>query len=162
MLMLLDGLQPTGVTTFILDRHQVLPALGAVARQAPIVTVQVLESTAFQHLGTVISPVGKARPGTPILRLKMKTEQGQEDGMDIPQGSLVVLPLPVGQSAHLHLQPLQRFDVGMGGPGMSGTVRVVGGSLGVIIDARGRPLEMPSDPYRRCDLMQSWIQAVGS
>jgi hypothetical protein len=162
MLMLLDGLQPTGVTTFILDRHQVLPALGAAARQAPIITVQVLESTAFQHLGTVISPVGKARPGTPILRLKMKTEQGQEEGMDIQQGSLVVLPLPVGQSAHLHLQPLQRFDVGMGGPGMSGTVRVVGGSLGVVIDARGRPLEMPSDPYRRCDLMQSWIQAVGS
>ncbi len=161
MLTLLDGLQPSGVTTFILDPHQVLPALGAIARQAPIATVQVLESTAFQHLGTVVSPVGKARLGSPILRLKIKHEDNQESTMDIQHGSLVAIPLPVGQSARLHLQPLQRFDVGMGGPGMSGTVRVVGGSLGVIIDARGRPLDLPADPYRRCDLVQSWIQMIG-
>jgi hypothetical protein len=162
MLMLLDGLQPSGVTTMILDQHQVLPALGAIARQAPAVTVQVLESTAFQHLGTVVSPVGKARPGSPILRLKMKNENGQENGMDILQGTLVAIPLPVGKSASLHLQPLQRFDVGMGGPGMSGTLRVVGGSLGIIIDARGRPLDLPSDPYRRYEQVHSWIQAMGT
>ncbi len=85
LLMLLDGLQPTGVTTLILDQHQVLPALGAIARQAPVITVQVLESTAFQHLGTVVSPVGKAKPGSPILRLKIQNEDGQEDSMDILQ-----------------------------------------------------------------------------
>jgi hypothetical protein len=162
MLMLLDGLQPSGVTTLILDQRQVLPALGAIARQAPIITVQVLESTAFQHLATVVSPVGRAKQGSPILRLKIKDENGQEEGMDILQGSLVVIPLPVGQNAWLHLQPLQRFDIGMGGPGMSGTLRVVGGTLGVVIDARGRPLMLPSDPYRRYDLVQSWTQTLGS
>jgi hypothetical protein len=62
----------------------------------------------------------------------------------------------------LHLQPLHRFDVGMGGPGNSGSVKVMGGVLGVVIDARGRPLSLHTDPARRRELHKKWLWMVGS
>ena len=58
------------------------------------------------------------------------------------------------------LQPFHRADAGLG-PGKAGTVTVTGGALGVVIDARGRPLQIPSDPVRRRELMKRWSYAVG-
>lgn len=160
-LMLLDGLQPSGVTTLVLDQNHIAPSLGVMAAINPTLVVQVLESNTFLSLGTVISPVGEARPGTPVLRLRMTHEGGSETSLDIKQGTLEVLQLPVGQSAELHLQPLHRFDVGMGGPGRGGRLRAVGGSLGVVIDARGRPLQLPKDPSLRRELIGKWRWMLG-
>ena len=160
-LMLLDGLQPSGITTLVLDQNHIAPSLGVIAAINPLLVVQVLESNTFLSLGTVISPVGEARPGTPILRLRMTYEGGSETSVDIKQGMLEVLQLPVGQSAELHLQPLHRYDVGMGGPGRGGRLRAVGGSLGVVVDARGRPLQLPKDPALRRELIGKWRWMIG-
>ncbi len=161
MLMLLDGLQPTGVTTLVLDQNHLAPSLGAVAAINPLMVVQVLESNTFLTLGSVISPVGVARPGTPILRIRMIYEGGAETSLEVKQGSIEMLQLPTGQTAQLHIQPLHRFDVGMGGPGRGGRLRVVGGALGVVIDARGRPLYLPNDPALRRELIAKWRWMVG-
>jgi uncharacterized protein (TIGR01319 family) len=161
MLMLLDGLQPTGITTIVLDQNHLAAALGAAAARNAILAVQVLDSNTFLYLGTVIAPVGVARAGTPILKVKMVYESGHETSLEIKQGALEVLPLPVGQTARLHLQPLHRFDVGMGGPGRSGKLGVHGGALGVVIDARGRPLNLPDQPTRRYELFKKWLWALG-
>ncbi len=160
-LMLLDGLQPCGVTTFVLDQNQIAPALGAAAGVNPLLVVQVLESNAFLHLGTVIAPVGHARPGSPVLRLKMVYESGHEASLEVKQGALEVVPLPAGQTARLQLQPLHRYDVGMGAPGRGGGLKVMGGALGVIIDARGRPLTLPDDRNRRKELYRKWLWTLG-
>jgi len=74
---------------------------------------------------------------------------------------LEVLQLPIGHSAELHLQPLHRYDVGMGGPGRGGRLRAVGGSLGVVVDARGRPLQLPKDPALRRELIGKWRWMIG-
>jgi hypothetical protein len=161
-LMLLDSLQPVGATTFVLDQNHVASALGAAASINQLLTVQVLDSSAFLHLGTVIAPVGNASPGTPVLRLKMSSDSGHDLSLDIKQGSLEVIPLSLGQTAKLHLQPLHRYDVGMGGPGRSGGLRVMGGALGVIIDARGRPLQLPEDLERRQELYKKWLWTLGA
>jgi hypothetical protein len=160
-LMLLDGLQPCGVTTLVLDQNQIAPALGAAAGVNPLLVVQVLESNAFLHLGTVIAPVGHARPGSPVLRLKMVYESGHTANLEVKQGALEVVPLPVGQTARLQLQPLHRYDVGMGSPGRGGGLKVMGGALGVIIDARGRPLNLPDDLGRRKELYRKWLWTLG-
>jgi hypothetical protein len=160
-LLLLDGLQPCGVTTLVLDQNQIAPALGAAAAVNPLLVVQVLESNAFLHLGTVIAPVGHARPGSPVLRLKMVYESGHEASLEVKQGALEVIPLPAGQTARLQLQPLHRYDVGMGAPGRGGGLKVLGGALGVIIDARGRPLSLPEDLNRRKELYRKWLWTLG-
>jgi len=160
-LMLLDGLQPTGVTTLMLDQNQIAPALGAAAAINPHMVIQVLDSNSFLHLGTVISPVGNTRTGTPILRVKIAYSSGHEASIEVKQGSMEVLPLPDGQSARLHLQPLHRYDVGMGAPGRGGGLRVMGGALGVIIDARGRPLVLPENRSFYQELQKKWISILG-
>jgi hypothetical protein len=161
LLTLLDSLQPVGVTTMVLDQSNLTAPLGAVARLNPVLVVQVLESSAFLSLATVISPAANARPGTPILRLRVTYESGDETSFEIKQGTLEALPLPMGQSARLRLQPLHRADIGMGGPGRGGSVRVVGGVLGVVIDARGRPLRLPEEAGRRRDLYKKWLWTLG-
>jgi hypothetical protein len=161
MLMLLDGLQPTGVTTLVLDQNHISPSLGAVAAVNPLLSVQVLETSTFMNLGTVVSPVVNVRPGTPVVRVRMTPEGGSETNVEVKQGSLELLPLPVGQGAKLQLTPLHRADVGMGGAGRGGGLRVVGGALGVVIDARGRPLRVAEDPTRRHEQIKKWRWTLG-
>jgi hypothetical protein len=161
MLTLLDGIQPTGVTTIVLDQNNIMPALGAAAQVNSILPVQVLESSTFINLGTVVTPFGRAPYGALALRVKVKQEGSSETTLEIKHGTLEVIPLPLGKVASLHLQPLNRFDVGMGGPGRGGSVRVAGGALGVIIDARGRPLRLPKEDTRRRDLLKKWIWTLG-
>jgi uncharacterized protein (TIGR01319 family) len=161
LLMLLDGLQPTGTTTLVLDQNHLSSALGAAAAINPLLVAQVLDSNSYLYLGTVISPVGHARPGTPVLQLKITYENNHEASLDVNQGALEILPLPAGQTAHVHLQPLHRYDVGMGGPGRGGRLNIHGGVFGVIIDARGRPLQLPDDAGRRRELLKKWFWTLG-
>lgn len=160
-MLLLDGLQPTGITTFSLDQNHIGSALGVASALNPALTVQVLETNSFVHLATVISPVGDARPGTPVLRVKMTYDNGYTSTHEVKQGVLDVLPLAVGQRANLQLQPLHRYDIGMGAPGRGGRVKVTGSALGVIIDARGRPLQLPKDTQRRHELIKKWLWTLG-
>lgn len=162
LLMLLDALQPTGVTTIVLDQNGLTAPLGALAELNPLMAVQVIESSTYLNLATVISPVCDVRPGTPMVRVKVTYETGDEIGLEVKRGGLEVVPLPLGKSAVLHLQPLHRADVGMGGAGISGTVRVIGGVLGVVIDARGRPLDLPADGGRRRELLKKWLWTLGN
>jgi hypothetical protein len=161
MLILLDALQPTGVTTLVLDQNNLAAPLGAATAINPILVVQVLESSTFLSLGTVISPVANVRPGTPILRIRTEQDSGEERSVEIKQGALEVLPLPLGRSANLNLLPLHRADVGMGGPGRGGSLKVTGGVLGVVIDARGRPLRLSQEAARKMELYHKWLWSLG-
>jgi hypothetical protein len=160
-LLLLDGLQPCGVSTLVLDQDNLMPALGAAAEINPTLAVQVIDSDAFLHLATVITPVGDAPSGTPVLRIRMTYQDGRETTLDVKQGTLEVLPLAAGQTGRLHLQPFHRYEVGMGGARRGGGFRVTGSALGVVIDARGRPLKFSDDPYRRHELFKKWLWTLG-
>lgn len=161
-LVLLDAVQPVGVTTLALDPSGLLPAMGALASANPVAALQVLGSpTGLMHLGTVISPVGHARTGETILKLDMVDASGQATHAEAQFGSLHVLPLPAGSSAELTLTPLHRFDVGLGGPGRGGRIRATGGALGVVVDARGRPIQLPPQPEQRLEAAQKWLWELG-
>ena len=162
-LALLDAVQPRGITTLVLDPYNLVPAVGAAAGLLPMITVQVLESGSFVSLGTVVSPVGRGREGKPVLRIRIEPESGGEpiEGI-VRYGQLVLLPLRQGEHARMTLRPEKGFDVGFGGRGKAGALRVAGGALGVIIDARGRPLELSKDPARRRELNQKWLYDIGA
>jgi len=158
--LLLDGVQPVGVTTIILDRNNLLPLLGAAAERNSLLPVQVLESGAFQSLGSVVSVIASASYGELVLRARLTYDNGTEARADVKYGSLELLPLPTGQSAKLTLQPQRGADVGFG-PGRGGTVSVSGGAMGVVMDGRGRPLALPDDPVRRRELIKKWLWTIG-
>ena len=156
-LLLLDGLQPVGITTLVLDQNQIASAVGAAAVFSPLLAVQVMDSNSFLNLGTVIAPVVNVKPGQPVLKIKLTYESGHETNVEIKQGSLEVLPVPQGQTARLVIHPLHRADIGMGAPGRGGSMTVRAGVLGVVIDARGRPLTLPKDLSKRQELYKKWL-----
>lgn len=160
VMMVLNGLQPTGVTTIALDRNNLAASLGATASVTPLLTVQSLDTTNFVNLCTIITAIGTAPPSTPILRVRLTNEDGASSEQEVLQGTVSMIKLPLGQVGSLHLTPLHRYDVGMGGLGRGGTVKVIGGVLGVIIDARGRPLRIPTEPSQRRDLLNGWLAAI--
>jgi hypothetical protein len=160
LLLLLDSLQPVGVTTVILDQNNLLPLLGAAAAQNNILPVQVIESGAFLSVGTVVVPVVSANYGTPILRATLTYENGSEARVDLKYGSLELLPLSSGEAGKLTIQCLRGADVGFG-PGRGGTIPVSGGALGVVFDGRGRPLNLPADGVRRRELIKKWNWTLG-
>jgi uncharacterized protein (TIGR01319 family) len=162
-LVLLDAIQPTGVCSLWMDHNSLTPALGAAAEPLPLVAVQVLTSGCFVSLGTVVAPMGRGRPDRPVLKLRLDKEgSGEVLEGEVRFGQLVVLALGQGEHGRLTLRPEQGFDVGFGGPGKAGALRVSGGAVGLIIDARGRPLQLPRDGPRRIELNQKWLWDIGA
>ncbi len=160
LLMLLDGLQPVGITTFALDQYNLLAMLGAAADVNKILPVQAIESGAISYLASVISPISNAENGKLILRAKLIRDDGSETTSEILMGDLQVIPLGIRQTGRLQLRPVGRSDVGLGS-GAAGEVDVVGSAIGLVIDARGRPLRIPSDSAQRRSLAQTWISTLG-
>lgn len=160
-LVVLDALEPIGVSTLVLDAYGLVPMLGNVAAVQPLSAVEALDSGALVNLATVIAPVGHARSGEIVLKVQVTYGEGGTFSVDVRYGDLEVLPLPPGKQAVLDLHPSRHFDVGLGGPGKAGRRRVSGGLAGLIIDARGRPLRLSNKAKRRQAQVQGWLWDVG-
>jgi len=154
---LLDALQPTGVSTIILDQNNLLPALGATADINSILPVQALETGAFVNLATLVSPLSTARYGTSILKASLRRADGSLSTTEVKQGGFEVLPLGIGETADLNLQPLRRANIGHG----AGKKISMKSALGIVLDGRGRPLELTSDEVRRRELIKKWLWTLG-
>ncbi|NLG49183.1 MAG: hypothetical protein GX552_03605 [Chloroflexi bacterium] len=157
VLTVLDALQPTGLTRLVVDWASLWPQLGAIAGIAPLVAAQVLERDSFRELGTVISPVGVARDGDRALDLKIIPEHGKVIEARIPAGTVQCFPLPLEDHAVVEVRPSRDFDIGLGRKGMGGRAKVRGGSLGIIVDTRGRPLALPQNERQRMIKIQQWL-----
>jgi hypothetical protein len=161
LLMLLDSLQPVGVTTVMLDQNSLSAALGAVASFNAVLPVQILESGAFLNLGKVICPVSEARYGTPVMRVKIEYERGNDTSLEVNKGSIAVLPIQAGQAARIYLQGLNHTLIDPRTRKNSLNIKIVGGACGAVIDARDRPLVLPPDDARRRDLLKKWVMSLG-
>jgi hypothetical protein len=160
-LMLLDALQPTGIFALTLDRHGILPGLGAAAAQNPLLPVHALSANSLVHLGHIIAPMGTASPGRKVMHITVESKEGRrllEDERAF--GTLDVLPLETGQIVKVTVQPQRGFDIGLGsGKGTTMTFPI--GSGGLMIDARGRPLRLPKDEVARYTLIRQWLMDMG-
>ncbi len=162
LMMLVDGLQPYGITTFVQDAHGLTAALGIISTNNTILPVQVIESNAYVNLGTVITPLSNARYGTSILKIKVEYETGNQVSLEVRQGSITPLPIQTGQIAKVHLQPLRPITIDPVGKDTTRSFKVIGGVCGVIVDTRGRPLSLPSDAARRRDMLKKWAAGFGA
>jgi hypothetical protein len=160
LLMVLDALEPTGIQRIILDKNNLASGLGAAAGITPsLVSQLLLDPTAFLNLGFVISPISKAREGTSVLRVRIQYEAGHENVLEVQQGEITSVPLPIGQKGRIFLDPLHRANIGFG-PGKSSSLQVVGGPFGVIIDARGRPIRFAQPGEKRHNQIRKWQMAL--
>lgn len=161
-MMLLDALQPRGVVSLVVDSTMLITQLGAVATVAPITAVQVNENDAVTHrLGTCVIPFGAVRLGQPALRVEIEFSDGRQQQIEVQGGTIEVIPLHTNEQALLSLFPAPGVDVGLGpGERARAAEEIDGGLVGLIIDARGRPLNLPSDNRERQMRLQQWHQAL--
>lgn len=155
-LILLDALQPTGVSTMYLDEYNLVPSLGAAASVDPLATVQALHNGGLTYLGTVVVPLGRARSGERVLTIRPVDKQ-LSIRLDVMHGELEVVPRQLFEpGTMLELDPAHGIDIGRG-HGKSLKIQYMGGSVGLIVDARGRPLEFAADPRVQRQRIDHWL-----
>jgi hypothetical protein len=164
MLLLLDALQPRGVTSIVLDRTMLISQLGAVATVAPVAAVQVNENDAVMHrLGTCVVPFGEMPPGQVALKVEVEYSNGRKVSVEVAGGSIEVVPLQLNEQALLSLYPAPTVDVGLGpGERARAAEEIDGGLVGLVIDARGRPLVIAQDDAERQARLLQWMQVIGA
>lgn len=159
MLMMIDAFQPEGITHLAVDSIFMMPQLGVLAQVNPEAATHVFQRDCLIHLGTTIAPVGVAKVGETCLSIEVRTPNNAPITEDVPYGELRRYPLPLGEKATLKLQPSRRFDVGAGS-GQVVEAEVLGGVVGLVIDTRGRPLEIPTDAQQRVSQLTKWQTAL--
>jgi MutL-like protein len=161
-LILLDSLQPRGITSLVLDSAQIAGMLGNLAMIVPDIAADLSSNDAVPLLlGSAISIDGDLPDGELALRIILEFLDGRREEAQIMSGSLVRLPVAPGERALLSLFPAPTVDIGLGpGQHARSSEPVEGGLLGLIVDARGRPLRLASDPEMRVQQLRAWRLAL--
>ncbi|MDE0468060.1 MAG: glutamate mutase L [Candidatus Poribacteria bacterium] len=159
MLMMIDAFQPEGITHLAVDSIFMMPQLGVLAQVNPEAATQVFERDCLIHLGTAIAPIGVGKTGEACLSVEISTDGKPPIAEDVPYGELRLYPLSLGEKASLKLHPSRRFDMGAGSGNMV-EAEAMGGVVGLVIDTRGRPLEIPTDTAQRVAQLTEWQTAL--
>lgn len=171
-LTVLDALQPTTEQSVLaielhLDALGLLGACGALAYADPDAALTLFERDLLRNtpLATCVVTLGEGRPGDLALEAELLTTGGGAQRVRVAHGQIARLPLAVGQTAQLVLRPAGGVRIGRNAPGAevaSEQAAIMGSALGVVIDARGRPLHLPAAAPERQRLLWEWLVALGA
>ena len=157
-MMLIDSFEPEGFTTLAKDSIFMMPHLGVLSSVHERAAMEVFDKDCLVVLGTCIAAKGQGKPGKPCFSYRMTG--GTTANGDLAYGQLVVVPLGAGETAEVEVSPARGFDLG-NGPGKPITRTAKGGPAGIILDARGRRLELPEDPQARREAVTRVVKATG-
>ena len=136
-----------------------MPQLGVLSEVHPEAAMQVFERDCLIHLGSVLAIEGthaksKARQGA--FDIEITFDDNTKSDLAIQYGEIKKINLPPGKTAKYVAHPSKFFDLGSGkGKDVEGILH--GGVVGVILDGRGRPLELPSDKEIRIEQLSRWF-----
>lgn len=155
-LMMMDAYQPEGVTMLTVDSIFMMPHLGVLSEHLYEAAKQVFEYDCIVKCGHCISPVGTGKPGDIAV-----TVTGEGISEAVPFGSIKVIPCGRHEFKTLNIEPGKTFDVGAGKGKALTQVKLEGGTVGIIIDARGRPFNLPAELDARVNKLREWLGAMG-
>jgi hypothetical protein len=159
-LILLDGLRPPGVTQLAIDPWGICGPLGALADEDVDEGLETLRDDLLVPLGSAVRAEG-GHPGQVAFRARLH-RPGWPDpaAVEVRTGSMAVLPLERGGSGELEIE-LER-GVSIGAPVRDHRLRVAvtGGAVGVVLDARGDPIQLPTRPGDARSQIQAWRDAL--
>ena len=159
MLLLMDSIQPEGVTGLFVDSVFMMPHLGVLAEIDPKVALQVFESDCLVPLGTCVAPRCRPRPGQTVATVDLVSADGAKRRETVVGGELRIIPLAAGERLGLAITPARGVDVGAG-PGRRIETQAVGGEVGLVLDGRGRPIVFPAQAGARRAAVLKWIKAM--
>lgn len=154
-LMMMDSYQPEGVTMLTVDSIFMMPHLGVLSEHFYQAAKEVFEFDCIVKCGHCIAPVGTAKEGEPCV-----TVRGNSINESVSFGHIKVIPCDREQFVDLTIEPAKAFDVGKG-KGQPLSMKLEGGTVGIIIDARGRPFNLPAENATRIAKLREWLQAMG-
>jgi hypothetical protein len=151
-----------GVLDLALDQDGLMAVAGTIGTVEPSLASSVFEFDTLIHLGSAVIIGGSKEEGELACRGEIHYETGEMAQFQVSSGSLEVLPLRAGETATLVLRPERKFSVGGHPTGKTVTLaderKIIGGSVGVVIDARARSLSTAA-PGRHIKVKQ-WLDAV--
>ena len=156
-LMLVDAFEPEGFTTLAKDSIFMMPHLGVLASVHPQASEQVFTRDCLVVLGTCVAAAGDVKWGKPAFSWEMRGSQNAEG--DLLGGQLKLVELTPGETATVTVKPARGIDLGAG-PGNPVAHEVTGGSVGLILDARGRPIALPESRDEARDVVEGWYREL--
>lgn len=154
-LMMMDAYEPEGVTMLTVDSIFMMPHLGVLSEHLYVAAKQVFEYDCIVQCGHCISPVGELKGVSgPAV-----TVSGELTA-SVNVGEILVLPLGRGETKNVTITPHKNLDVGAG-KGKPRSMTVEGGTVGIMIDTRGRPLNLLTDPEKRVANNRAYLTAMG-
>ena len=160
MLMMVDAYEPLGVTTLSVDSIFMMPHLGVLSTVNEQAATDVFVRDCMVYLGTCIAPIGQGKDGERCADYEVALPDGRIEKGLLAFGDLKLFSLTREQQAMVTIQPAKHVDLGEG-PGQSFTRTVKGGVVGLMLDGRGRPLQLPTEQTARVAILTRWYQAVG-
>ena len=158
-LALIDGFLPEGVTKLAQDSVFMMPHLGVMSTVHPAAALEIFEKDCLVRIGTCIAARGTVAERTDAFKLRASMPDGSLVERSLKFGEMDRIMLEEGKTASIEIEPAKELDVG-GGPGGKLTTEVEGGVVGVILDARGRPLTMPQDDRERRRRLLQWFSVL--
>ena len=160
-LMMMDAYQPEGVTLLTVDSIFMMPQLGVLSQVHPEAATQVFERDCLIYLGTCIAPVGVGKEGDPCVTVQFR---GKTEAIPVGQIRVYLLGFKNGvdgdpETDEITVTPAKNFDLG-NGKGKELRQFVQGGVAGIIIDTRGRPLQISADATTRIRKLKEWLRAM--
>ncbi|MBM4127451.1 MAG: methylaspartate mutase [Nitrospira sp.] len=160
MLMMVDAYEPMGWTMLSVDSIFMMPHLGVLSTINQKAATDVFVRDCMIYLGTCVAPIGQGKAGERCTDYDITFPDGKTIKDQLRFGDLTLYPLELGQKATIAMQPAKAVNLGAG-PGVPVTREVHGGVVGLMLDGRGRPLQLPTDQQARVALLTKWFNAVG-
>ncbi|OGS06708.1 MAG: methylaspartate mutase [Elusimicrobia bacterium RIFOXYA12_FULL_51_18] len=158
MLMMIDAYQPEGVTMIAVDSIFMMPHLGVLAQVSEKAALDVFYNDCLVRLGTCLAPKGMAKDGQVIMDWELVEENGKRHSGELRFGEILHIPFesPKGRAI---VKPAKGFDMGAG-PGNKLEANIEGGVVGVVLDGRGRPLDLSKTAAKRIADLNKWYKAM--
>ena len=156
--LLIDAFEPEGFTTLAKDSIFMMPHLGVLAQVHAQASLEVFTRDCLIYLGTCVAAKGLGKPDRPCFEFQITGDTLNESGT-INFGDVKLLPLGPDETAEVTIEPARGFDVGAG-PGKQVRRKVTGGTVGLFLDGRGRPLVLPQQRSEAQKMMTRWVTAM--
>nr|HMS57164.1 glutamate mutase L [Fimbriimonadaceae bacterium] len=153
-LMMMDAYQPEGITMLTVDSIFMTPHLGVLSQHHYKAARDVFEYDCIVKCGHCISPVGNGKPGETAV-----TVTGEGVNEVVPYGKIKIIPCGRDEFKTLTIEPGKSFDVGAG-KGKAITEKLEGGTVGIMIDARGRPFNIEFTTQNRVAQLRDWLSCM--
>ena len=157
-IMLVDAFQPQGITMLAVDSIFMMPQLGVLATINEKAATDVFEKDCLIYLGSCVAVTGIVKPGTVVMKYKINMPTGVVEG-ELIAGQIKLLPLDLDETAEGELTPSRGLDLG-DGPGKPKLATLRGGVVGLMLDGRGRPFNLPVDDKERVKKLVEWFNEL--